>query len=147
MFIIFLVLCFSAALPGAFFIPGEWYASLAKPSFNPPNWIFGPVWTILYTVMATAVWLVWRKDGFKQSAAAIFVFFQQLVLNALWTVLFFGMHSPKFALIDITLLWIAILVTAFEFRNHSRPAAFLMVPYLLWVSFALLLNFFIWRLN
>jgi len=146
-FLFFLIISFSAALPGAFFMPGEWYKTLAKPSFNPPGWIFGPVWTILYTVMAIAAWLVWRKSGFRKAATAIIVFLFQLVLNALWTVLFFGMHSPKHAFIDITCLWVAILATAAAFWNHSKPAGLLMVPYLLWVSFAMLLNFFLWRMN
>lgn len=125
-----------------------WYASLQKPSFRPPDWVFGPVWTILYLLMGIAVFLVLTK-GFSQPAvrSAVVAFIVQLVLNAAWSFLFFGLRSPLLGLIDILLLWAAIVVTMYLFWGVSRPAAVLMVPYILWVSFAAVLNFSIWRRN
>jgi tryptophan-rich sensory protein len=125
-----------------------WYAALTKPSFNPPSWIFGPVWTILFALMGIALYLVWL-NGVKKAATrtAIIAFSFQLILNVLWSFIFFGWHQPGFALIEIFLLWLAIVVTIRVFHNVSRLAAWLMVPYLAWVTFATLLNFSIWRLN
>ena len=142
-----LVLCFSAASLGAFFMPGEWYATLKKPSWNPPAWIFGPVWSALYTMMAVAAWLVWKRGGFAAQRRPLALFLTQLVLNAAWTPLFFGLHWPGIALAEITLLWLAIAATLAAFHHVSRPAAWLLAPYLAWVSFAAALNFALWRLN
>jgi tryptophan-rich sensory protein len=140
-------LCFSAASLGAFFMPGEWYASLKKPSWNPPGWIFGPVWTALYAMMAVAAWLVWRRGGFAAQRRPLGWFLAQLALNAAWTPLFFGLHWPGVAFAEIVLLWLAIVATLAAFRPVNRAATFLLVPYLLWVTFAAALNFALWRLN
>jgi tryptophan-rich sensory protein len=142
-----LVLSFSAASLGAFFMPGEWYATLKKPSWNPPDWIFGPVWSALYTMMAVAAWLVWKRGGFAAQRRPLTLFLVQLALNALWTPLFFGLHRPGLAFAEIVMLWLAIAATLAAFRPVSRPAAWLLVPYLAWVSFAAVLNFTLWRLN
>ena len=142
-----LFLCFSAASLGAFFMPGEWYATLNKPTWNPPGWIFGPVWSALYAMMAVAAWLVWKRGGFVAQRRPLALFLAQLVLNAAWTPLFFGLHWPGIAFAEIVMLWLAIAVTLAAFRPVSRAAAWLLVPYLAWVSFAAFLNFTLWRLN
>jgi tryptophan-rich sensory protein len=142
-----IVLCFGAAATGAFVTKGEWYADLAKPSWNPPSSVFGPVWTTLYLMMAVAAWVVWRQGGWKSQAQALSAFLVQWLLNALWTPLFFGMQRPDLAFLDIVALWLAIVVTLALFWKASRTAGLLLVPYLAWVSFAAVLNFTIWRLN
>ncbi|MBM3878024.1 MAG: tryptophan-rich sensory protein [Verrucomicrobia bacterium] len=142
-----MAICFVAPALGIFAMPGEWYASLRKPSWNPPGWIFGPVWTALYAMMAVAAWLVWRRGGFAAQRRALTMFLVQLALNAAWTPLFFGLHWPGVAFAEIVLLWLAIVATLFAFRPVSRVAAWLLVPYLAWVSFAAVLNFELWRLN
>ena len=142
-----LLLCFAAASLGAVFMPGEWYATLKKPSWNPPGWIFGPVWSAIYTMMAVAAWLVWKRGGFIAQRRPLAQFLAQLVLNAAWTPLFFGLHRPGIAFAEIVLLWLAIAATLAAFRPVSRVAAWLLAPYLLWVSFATMLNFALWRLN
>jgi benzodiazapine receptor len=143
----FLVLTFAAAGLGSL-LTGDpasgWYASLQKPSFNPPNWIFAPVWSALYGAMAVAAWLVYRRAGMVRAHAW---FFAQLVLNVLWSGLFFALQRPLAAFVDIVALWALVLTTAIMFARHSRVAAWLFAPYLAWVSFAALLNFSIWRLN
>ena len=144
---IWIALCFGAAAIGTQFPPGKWHAELAKPDWNPPNWVFGPVWTALYLMMAIAVWLVWHDRGWSGARLAITLFLFQLVLNACWSWLFFGMHRPDLALVDIALLWLAIAATIGQFWQISRIAAYLLLPYLLWVTFATALNFSIWRLN
>ena len=141
------VLCFAAASLGGFFMPGEWYAALRKPPWNPPGWIFGPVWTALYAMMAVAAWLVWQRGGFKTQRRALSLFLVQLAFNAAWTPLFFGLHWTGVALAEIVLLWLAIAATLAAFRPVSRTAAWLLAPYLAWVSFAAVLNFTLWRLN
>ena len=142
----FIVLCEAAGLAGTAFtmsaIP-EWYAFLAKPEFSPPNWLFGPVWTLLYFMMGVAAWLVWRRAG----AVALKVFWLQLALNALWTPLFFGLRSPLLGFVCIAALWLAIVWTIAVFWRVSRPAAVLLLPYLAWVSFASILNLSIYMLN
>lgn len=143
----FVVLCFSAAAFGSQFMPGEWFAGLKKPSWNPPNWIFGPVWSALYTMMALAAWLVWRRGGFKLNQFPLSLFLTQLFLNALWSWLFFGLKNPALAFVEILLLWIAICGTIVAFWPKPRAAAWLLVPYLAWVSFAAVLNFALWQLN
>ena len=140
-------LCFSAAAFGAQFMPGEWYASLKKPSWNPPNWIFGPVWTALYTMMAVAAWLVWRRGGFAAQALPLAAFLVQLVINALWSWLFFGLKNPGLAFVEIVALWTAIAATLLLFRKPSPTAAWLLAPYLAWVTFAAVLSFTLWQLN
>jgi len=129
-----------------------WYASLNKPFFNPPSWVFAPAWIILYVMMGIAAFLVWKKAagfGWKdnQIAVALIIFDIQLMLNLLWSVLFFGWQSPFFAFLEIILLWFAILVTILKFKKIEKRAAYLMIPYLLWVSFAAVLNYSIMVLN
>jgi len=127
---------------------GNWYADLNKPFFNLPNWIFGPVWTTLYIMMGISAYLVWQKDiNSKAVRIVLACFIVQLFLNAIWTPLFFGLHSPLLGLIDIVLLLNAIIVTIFAFFQISRLAALLLVPYLAWVSFATLLNASLYLLN
>lgn len=143
----FVGVCFGVAASGSFFPPDEWYANLIRPSFAPPNWLFGPVWTVLYLMMSVAAWLVWKASGFSKSRAALATFGVQLLLNATWSALFFGLHRPDLALLEIVILWAAIALTIVRFRQHSRRAAMLLVPYLAWVSFATVLNYGFWSLN
>ncbi|MCX7825429.1 MAG: tryptophan-rich sensory protein [Verrucomicrobiae bacterium] len=142
-----LALCFGAAAFGGLFGPGEWYARLRKPAWNPPNWVFGPVWTTLYIMMAVAAWRVWRLADNGARRKALGLFLAQLALNAAWTPLFFGLKQPGLAFAEIVLLWIAIGATTAAFFKLDRVAAWLMAPYLAWVSFAAVLNAVLWRLN
>ncbi len=142
-----MVLSFSAAVIGGFFMPGEWYATLKKPSWNPPNWIFGPVWTALYTTMAIAAWLVWKRGGFASQRVALSLFLAQLLLNTLWSPLFFGLHHPALGFVDIVLLWLTLLATVLAFWKTRAIAGALLLPYMAWVTFASALNFALWRLN
>jgi translocator protein len=145
--VVLLILCLAVAgiggLATAPSIP-NWYAGLAKPSWTPPGWIFGPVWSVLYLTIAVAAWLVWRQSS---AAVPMTLFGIQLGFNATWSWLFFGLHSPAAAFIDIVLLWTAIAATTVVFWRRSTLAGILFVPYLIWVSFAAVLNFAIWRLN
>lgn len=148
--IVCLIVCFGASAIGSAATIAEiggWYATLEKPSFNPPNWIFGPVWSLLFLMMAIAAWLVWRKSGLAGAKSALIVFLAQLIANVMWSVLFFGMHRPDLAFFEICFLWLLIAITIGLFFRHSKLAAALMLPYLAWVSFAAVLNFTIWRLN
>ncbi len=127
-----------------------WFSTLNKPSFNPPNWIFGPVWTLLYLLMGIAVYLVWKRldhQASKDVKISLRFFGVQLALNFAWTILFFGLHSPLAAFIDICMLWLAIVGTISVFYKVSRISALLLLPYLAWVSFALCLNYALWQLN
>lgn len=126
----------------------SWYAALAKPELNPPSWIFGPVWTTLYILMGIALYLVWRK-GVKTKGVriALTAFVVQLVLNAIWSPIFFGAEAPGIAFAVIAAMWVAIMMTIFLFWRISKPAALLLVPYIAWVSFASYLNYAIWQLN
>jgi benzodiazapine receptor len=145
-----LALCFAAAAAGGAAtyprIQG-WYAELAKPPWTPPGWLFGPVWTALYTAMAVAAWLVWRQAGLAGARWPLGLFAVQLGLNVAWSWLFFGLRSPGLGLIDILLLWIAIAATLASFWRRTTAAGLLLAPYLAWVTFAAVLNFAIWRLN
>lgn len=125
-----------------------WFDTIAKPSWNPPDAVFGPVWTTLYLLMGIALWVVWfdKPDG-KSKAPAITVFAVQLLLNFLWSIIFFRMQSISGALIDIIILDVLIVVTMVLFSRHSKIAAYLLIPYLMWVLFATYLNFTIWQLN
>jgi len=148
--IIWLAISFSAAWFGSQFTINNienWYSGIIKPSWTPPDYLFGPVWSFLYATMAVAAWLVWEKNGFKRARIALLLFMVQLLLNALWSYIFFGAHLIGLALIDIFLLFIAILATLLAFKRHSRVAAVLLIPYLAWVGFASILNYSIWRLN
>lgn len=125
-----------------------WYTTIAKPELNPPAWVFGPVWTTLFALMGIAAFLVWKQGLERRDVRiALGIFVGQLALNTLWSILFFGLQSPGAALIEIVILWFAILATIVAFARISRPAAWLLVPYILWVSFASYLNFSIWMLN
>jgi translocator protein len=126
----------------------DWYPTLNKPAWNPPPWIFAPVWTALYVLMAIAAWLVWKKDTrFSGVRVALLLFFAQLALNCLWPFLFFKFRSPAWALVEVVTLLIMVALTAWAFFTQSKRAGLLMLPYLAWASFATFLNFTIWRLN
>lgn len=143
-------ICFAAAGIGSLFTTPEirgWYAVINKPAWTPPAWLFGPVWTTLYAMMGVAAWLVWRERGFAGASLPLALFAAQLVLNTLWSVIFFGMRRTGLAFLDIALLWLAILATTLAFWPISRVAGALLLPYLLWVSFAAALNYSIWRTN
>jgi translocator protein len=140
----FIIVTFCAPLCGSAAMPGEWYAALHKPWWNPPPWIFGPAWTLLYTLMAVAAWLVWKQVGWRRP---LIFYFVQLALNAAWTPVFFGARQPGWALVVIAALWVAILLTMVGFHRVSKTAGWLFAPYLAWVSFAASLNFALWHLN
>lgn len=149
--IISIAICQLAGIIGSFFTISQipsWYAGLIKPSFNPPNWLFGPVWLTLYTLMGISLYLIWLK-GFKtkQAKTALLLFATQLVLNSLWSIIFFGWHMTDYALAEIVLLWFVILAVIIRFYKISKPATYLLVPYILWVSFAAFLNLSIFLLN
>jgi tryptophan-rich sensory protein len=124
-----------------------WYAGLNKPSFNPPNWIFGPMWTMLYLLMGISFYLIWKLPVSKLRNQAILVFGLQFILNFFWSIIFFSMHQIGWAFVEIIAMWVFILLTILQFRKLSVSAAVLLIPYLLWVSFASLLNGSIWQLN
>lgn len=125
-----------------------WYAGIVKPTFNPPSWLFGPVWITLFALMGIAAFLVWEKGLERRDVKiALGIFIGQLILNTLWSIIFFGLHSPGGAFIEIIFLWLAIVATIISFAKISKPAAWLLVPYILWVSFAMFLNYTIWTLN
>jgi benzodiazapine receptor len=148
--VISLVICQLAGIIGSIFtisaIP-EWYASLEKPSFTPPNWLFAPVWTFLFLLMGITLYLIWQAFPKKEAKPALLFFLIQLGLNILWSVIFFGLKSPMIAFIEIVVLWLAILLTMIKTFEVSKVAGYLLVPYILWVNFAAVLNFFLWRLN
>ncbi|HMB97150.1 MAG TPA: TspO/MBR family protein [Balneolaceae bacterium] len=145
-FICFLVAWFAAQYsPGA--ASGVWYESLERPSWNPPAWVFGPVWTILYTMMGISAWLVWKDYGFSNAQTALSLFLVQLILNGAWSYIFFGLHSLPGASVEILFLLLFIGLTIFQFYKKSKPAAWLLVPYFLWVAFASVLTFAIWSMN
>lgn len=137
----------ASAAGGALTVPGlgEWYAALQKPSWNPPNAVFGPVWSALYLLMAVAAWQVWREPG--DTAPALRLWGVQLALNVGWSALFFALRQPGAAFFELLCLWTAILATLISFTRFSRAAAWMLVPYLAWVTFAGALNFAVWRLN
>ncbi len=145
-----LALSFAAAGIGALLTNqslGTWYPGLTKPSWNPPDWVFGPVWTLLYIMMAVAAWLVWRSRDSRPVALPLGLYAVQLTLNVLWSGIFFGLQMPGAAFIEVVVLWLTILATILAFWRVERVAAGLLVPYLAWVSFASALNFAIWYLN
>jgi len=150
--VVALILCFGASGAGAFFTTQDsitnWYGQLRKPFFTPPDWIFGPVWTILYLLMAISFFIVWSKGiNYPKVKQAVVWFLIQLALNAVWTPLFFGFHLILISFIEIILLWLAILVTFYAFKRISLYAAVLWIPYIAWVGFAVILNGSIWYLN
>jgi translocator protein len=150
-FISSIAVCFLVAFLGSVFtapsIP-TWYIHLNKPFFNPPNWVFAPAWTILYFLMAVSLYIVWEKKlKNKKKDDAIKTFFFQLTLNFLWSLIFFGLHMPLLALLTIVALWIAIFMTIKAFYKISKTASYLLVPYILWVTFASILNLAVVVLN
>jgi tryptophan-rich sensory protein len=137
-------------ISGFFTVSGveSWYQTIHKPSWNPPNWVFGPVWTTLYVMMGIALWLVWKEDTSRELKMIAFILFGvQLILNFLWSFVFFKLEQPGFAFLEILFMWVAILATIFAFAQVNKTAAWLLVPYISWVSFAAILNFTIWRMN
>ena len=145
-----LIACYGAAAVGGILTSSSvstWYQTLQKPSFNPPSWVFGPVWTVLYGMMAVAVWLAWRGAGSGEARLPLALFAVQLILNVAWSALFFGLRQPGWALLEICLLWVAIGASLVSFVRISPVAGWLMAPYLLWVSFAAILNLSLWLLN
>lgn len=125
-----------------------WYMQVERPWFTPPNWIFGPVWTTLYILMGIAAGLVWNEGmARKEVRRALILYAAQLLLNALWSILFFGLHSPGLALAEIAVLWVSIILTMFAMARVRKASAWLMLPYICWVSFAAILNFSFYQLN
>ena len=149
--IIAILISQSAGLVGSVFTVKSvsiWYAVLNKPSFNPPGWLFGPVWILLYTLMGISSYLIWQeREESKLVFLVLVIFGIQLALNALWSFLFFGLQNPGLAFAEIIVLWIFILITILLFYKINHLASYLLIPYILWVSFAMVLNFYIWRLN
>ncbi|MCA9089683.1 MAG: tryptophan-rich sensory protein [Planctomycetaceae bacterium] len=148
--VLFIVVCLGAGGLGAMVTTPEidgWYRTLNKPAWNPPNNVFGPVWTTLYFMMAIAAWQIWQQAGWKAAGGPLWLFVGQLLLNVLWSWLFFAMHQPGWAFAEIVLLWLAIAATTIQFFQKSRVAGWLMAPYLAWVTFAAGLNCAIWQLN
>jgi tryptophan-rich sensory protein len=137
--------CEVVGIGGALFtspaISSGWYASLEKPWLSPPSWLFSPVWIVLYILMGIALYLVWSYKSL------VILFFVHLLFNGLWSIIFFGLKSPAYAFLDIVILWILILVMAFKFFKVRKTAGYLLLPYLLWVSFAAILNYYLWILN
>jgi translocator protein len=125
----------------------SWYQALDQPGWAPPAWLFGPVWSVLYLLMGVAAWVVWRKGGFAAARVALTLFLVQLVFNAAWSWIFFGLRRPDLAFVEIVALWLLILATAVAFWKEQRLAGPLLVPYLLWVTYAAALNLSLWRLN
>ncbi len=147
---VFIILCFSAAAVGSIFTNNSlktWYPTIKKPSWNPPNKIFGPVWSVLYLMMAVAGWMVWERLPQKGISLPMALFLVQLILNALWSVIFFGLRNPRLAFVEVVVLWVSILVTMISFWSVHWVAGLLFLPYLSWVSFAAVLNYSIYRLN
>lgn len=146
-----LVICQLAGVVGTLFTTpsiSTWYATLRKPFFNPPNWLFGPVWVTLFILMGISFYLVWNKGAKnKKVKIALGAFAIQLALNALWSILFFGLRSPFYAFIEIVMLWTAIVFTIIKFYKISRGAALLLLPYIIWVTIAAVLNLSVWMLN
>jgi len=146
----FILITFIAAFIGSLFTTPSitsWYRNLNKPSFAPPNFLFAPVWTILFFLMAIAAFLVWQNKNNSQAKKALIFYFVQLAFNSLWSIIFFGLHNPGVAFLEIIILWLLILLTLIKFYKIQKIAGLLLVPYLLWVSFASFLNLFVWLLN
>ncbi|MBB3802156.1 tryptophan-rich sensory protein [Xanthomonas arboricola] len=144
-----LALCYAVAGLGALasIQAASFYAELQRPAWAPPGWLFGPVWTALYGMMAVAVWLVWRRGGWAGARSVLGLFLVQLALNGLWSWLFFAWHMGAWAFADIVLLWLTLAATIGVFAKRNSVAAWLLVPYLAWVSFAAALNYSVWQLN
>ena len=145
-----ILVCFAAGAVGGLATATSvngWYPEINKPSWNPPGWVFGPVWSALYLMMGISAWLVWKSTSFENSKLALGWFGFHLLLNVLWSIVFFGLKQPGWAVVEIVVLWLSIVLTMVFFFRHSRLAAGILVPYWLWVSFATFLNYTIWTLN
>jgi len=148
--IVFMILCFSSAALGSVFANNSlkiWYSTIKKPFWNPPDKVFAPVWTVLYVMMAVAGWMVWERLPQKGFSTPIALFFVQLVLNVVWSAIFFALRSPGWAFVEVVILWVFIALTMISFWAIYWVAGVLFLPYFLWVSFASILNYAIWRLN
>jgi translocator protein len=146
----FVLLCFAARAIGSVFTRQSvqnWYPQLNKPQWNPPNWVFGPVWSFLYLMMALSAWLVWREAGWPGAKFPLLLFGIQLLLNVVWSAVFFGMHAIGAAFGEVLLLWTMTIATAVAFYPVSRLAAWLLIPYIAWVGFASYLNWRLWQMN
>jgi translocator protein len=145
------LLCQFAGAVGSVFTASslaDWYTLLEKPVFSPPSWVFFPVWTLLYILMGISLYIVWEKGPQDREVKfGLIIFSIQLVLNSLWSFLFFGLRSPYYGFVEIIFLWFAIFLTIVQFRKISKTASYLLVPYIIWVSFAALLNYYLWTLN
>jgi tryptophan-rich sensory protein len=149
--ILSIIICQLAGIFGSIFTSSSiptWYTTLQKPSFTPPNWLFAPVWITLYTLMGISLYLVWNKGlNNKKVKNALYLFGLQLILNAVWSFLFFGLRSPLLGLVEIVFLWIFIALTIVKFYEISKAAGLLLIPYMVWVTIALMLNYYVWILN
>jgi tryptophan-rich sensory protein len=145
--IFWLALCFAAESSAVVCLPGRWYAHLNKAFWTPPSYLFGPVWTALYIVMAVAAWLVWRDGGFARNPVPLGLFLAQLALNSAWSFICFRVHNLPVSVLDMSLLWLTLLATTRAFWKTKPIAGWLMLPCALWVSFAASLNFALWWLN
>jgi translocator protein len=148
--VISLALCQAPGIIGAFFTSAAiptWYAELVKPSFNPPNWLFGPVWTLLYLLMGCSLYLLWNADKSRDRDRALILFVAQLILNALWSIIFFGLKMLLFAFVEIVMLWALIVATIYYSYRVDRRSAYTLLPYIAWVSFAAILNLSLFMLN
>ena len=149
-FIISLLIPLAVGFTSGFFTAtgeGTWFQTIQKPSWNPPGWVFAPVWTTLYILMGIALYLIWKTSADNRRRKAILFFSCQLILNFFWSFIFFKLQQPGWALVEIVILWVAILLTIFSFAAINKIAAWLLVPYISWVSFAMVLNYTIWILN
>jgi len=144
---VWIAACLAIGFIGSQFPPGQWFQELVKPSWNPPSSVFAPVWTTLYILMGISAWLVWKDRGFSGAGLQLSVFALQLIVNGLWSYLFFGLHSPMAAFVDIVVLWLLIITVVVLFWKVSPLAGVLLLPYFGWVSFAAVLNFTLWQLN
>jgi tryptophan-rich sensory protein len=150
-FFISIIICLGVGSLSGYLTGSEmntWFRTIQKPDWNPPGFLFGPVWTLLYLMMGIALWIVWKSEVTKLKKNIAILFFSiQLIFNFLWSIIFFKYHSPFYALLDIILLWLTIIITMFLFRPISKRAFYLLIPYICWVTFATALNYAIWQLN
>jgi benzodiazapine receptor len=142
-----IAISFLPSMSDIFVSPDEWYHALNKPSWTPPPWVFGPIWTILYFAMGVAAWLVFESRGLSRHSAALLLFITQLIFNGMWSLIFFGWHQIGLAFIEIVILWFLVIATFVLFRRAQKWAGILLIPYLVWLTIAAALNFSIWRLN
>ena len=148
--LVFILITLFAGFIGSLFTTpsiASWYAFINKPSFSPPNWLFAPVWSLLYILMGIAAFLVWQKRDNLKTKPALMFYGIQLILNTFWSIIFFGMHNPGLAFLEIIILWTFILITLIKFYKINKTSGILFIPYFIWVSFASILNFAVWMLN